>query len=62
VPLAETYVDHYAVRMSQGGTIFHVVLHDAEHRTEAVHILEHLGVPELSEVDHGPWDYEMLNT
>ena len=29
--------------MTFGGAIVHVVLHDAEHRSEALHILEHLG-------------------
>jgi uncharacterized damage-inducible protein DinB len=60
--LEETYIDHYDARKSFGGTILHVVLHNAEHRTEAVHILERLGVPNLPEVDHGLWDYELLNS
>ena len=57
-----TFVDHYAVDKTFGGTILHVVLHNAEHRTEALHILERLGVPNVPEVDHGLWDYETLNT
>ena len=57
-----TYVDHYDARKSFGGTILHVVLHNAEHRTEALHILERLGMPDVPEVDHGLWDYELLNT
>lgn len=60
--LDETYVDHYEVRKSMAGTILHVVLHDEGHRTEVVHILTRLGVPDLPEVDHGLWDYELLNT
>ncbi|MBW3633958.1 MAG: DinB family protein [Chloroflexi bacterium] len=60
--LADTFVDHYTARKSFGGTILHVVLHNAEHRTEALHILERLGVPDVPEVDHGLWDYETLNT
>ena len=59
--LEDTYIDHYDARKSFGGTILHVVLHNAEHRTEALHILERLGVPNLPEVDHGLWDYELLN-
>ena len=59
--LEDTFVDHYAARKSFGGTILHVVLHNAEHRTEALHILERLGVPDVPEVDHGLWDYELLN-
>jgi uncharacterized damage-inducible protein DinB len=60
--LEDTYIDHYDARKSFGGTILHVVLHNAEHRTEALHILERLGVPNLPEVDHGLWDYELLNS
>lgn len=59
--LDETYIDHYDVRKSVGGTVLHVVLHNAEHRTEAVHILTRLGLPGPIEVDHGLWDYELLN-
>ena len=55
--LDDTFVDHYDARMTFGGTILHVVLHNAEHRSEALHILERLGVPDLPEVDHGLWDY-----
>ena len=60
--LDDTFIDHYDARKSLGGTILHVVLHNAEHRTEAVHILTRLGVPGPPEVDHGLWDYEMLNS
>ena len=60
--LDDTFIDHYDARKSFGGTILHVVLHNAEHRTEALHILERLGVPDLPEVDHGLWDYELLNS
>ncbi|MDP9366668.1 MAG: DinB family protein [Chloroflexota bacterium] len=56
--LEDTYIDHFAARKTFGGTIIHVVLHNAEHRSEALHILERLGVPDLPEVDHGLWDYE----
>ena len=52
----DTFVDHYGGRMTFGGAVIHVVLHNAEHRTEALHILERLGVPDLPEVDHGLWD------
>ena len=38
-----TFVDHFGERMTFGGAIVHVVLHDAEHRSEALHILERLG-------------------
>jgi uncharacterized damage-inducible protein DinB len=58
--LEETFVDHYGSNMTFGGAIFHVILHDEGHRTEAVHILARLGIPELVqvEVDHGLWDFK----
>lgn len=56
--LDDTFVDHFATRMTFGGAIIHVVLHNAEHRSEALHILERLGVPDLPEVDHGLWDHK----
>jgi len=60
--LDETYIDHYDARKSFGGTVLHVILHNAEHRTEALHILERLAGPNPPEVDHGLWDYELLNS
>lgn len=60
--LANTYVDHYAVHKSVGGTILAVVEHNEGHRTEVLHILDRLGVPDLPEVDFGVWDYLLHNT
>ncbi len=59
--LDDTFVDHFGGRMTFGGAVLHVALHDEGHRIEALHILERLGVPDLPEVDHGLWDYETLN-
>jgi uncharacterized damage-inducible protein DinB len=56
--LEETFTDHYDSPMTFGGAILHVILHNAEHRTEVLHIFERLGVPHLPEVDHGLWDYK----
>ena len=60
--LGATFIDHYDVRKSFGGTILMVIEHNAEHRTEALHILQRLGVPDLPEVDLGVWDYLLHNT
>jgi len=60
--LDAVFVDHYGVRKSFGGTILMIVEHNAEHRTEILHILERLGVPHLPEVDLGAWEYLLLNT
>lgn len=53
--LDDAFVDHFGGHMTFGGAILHVVLHDAEHRAEALHILQRLGAPDLPEVDHGFW-------
>jgi uncharacterized damage-inducible protein DinB len=55
--LEETFTDYFGEPMRFGGAIVHVVLHNAEHRTEALHILERLGVPDLPRLDHGLWDH-----
>ncbi len=60
--LDETFVDHYAVRKSMGGTILMVTAHNTEHRTEVLHILARFGVHDLPEVDLGVWDYLLHNT
>ena len=59
--LAETFVDHYEVRKSFGGTILMLVEHNAQHRTEARHMLQRLGLLDLPEVDLGVWDYLLHN-
>jgi uncharacterized damage-inducible protein DinB len=41
-----------------GGAILHVVLHNAEHRTEVLYMLERLGVADLPEIDHELWDFK----
>ncbi len=57
--LEETFLDHYGYPQTFGGVILMVILHDETHRTEVVHMLARLGVPELAhiELDHGLWDF-----
>ena len=54
--LEDTFVDHFGGDVTFGGVIIHVVQHNADHRTEVLHILQRLGVPDLPEVDHALWD------
>lgn len=42
--LDETFVDHMGHPQSYGATILQVLYHDVHHRSEAIHILERLGV------------------
>lgn len=53
----DTFSDFYGEQQTFGGAILHVILHSAEHRTEAVHILSRLGLPEVPELDYGLWDF-----
>ena len=54
--LDDSFVDDYGATMSYGGVMLHVILHNAEHRSEMLHILQRLGVADLPEIDHGLWD------
>jgi uncharacterized damage-inducible protein DinB len=57
--LDDTFVDHFGERPTLGGAIVHVILHNAEHRTEIVYILNRLGLPpEGLEVDHLLWEHK----
>jgi uncharacterized damage-inducible protein DinB len=56
--LDETFVDHYDYRQSVGATIIQVALHNAQHRNEARHILERLGVSGLrGDFDPQEWEH-----
>ena len=55
--LEDTFRDIFGDDQTYGGAIIHVVLHNEGHRTEALHILARLGVPELPEIDHALWDF-----
>jgi uncharacterized damage-inducible protein DinB len=59
--LDDIFVDHYEVRKSMDGTIVTVVMHNVEHNSEVLHILNRLGVPDLPEIDFGVWDYMLHN-
>jgi uncharacterized damage-inducible protein DinB len=54
--LDETVLDDYGAQISRGGVIIHVLLHNAEHRSEILHMLVRLGVAEPPEIDHALWD------
>ena len=57
--LDDTFFDDSGYPFTYGGAILMVILHDEGHRTEIVHMLARLGVPELVgvEVDYGLWDF-----
>ena len=59
--LDNTFTDRFGAEISYGGAIIHVILHNAEHRTEILHILQRLGLSDLPEVDHALWDITVRN-
>ncbi len=60
--LDETFINHYSVRQSFGATILHVVLHNAQHRSEGLHILQRLGLTDLPDGDPQEWEYMMARS
>ena len=52
-----TFIDHWNYPQSMGGTVIQVLMHNEEHRTEALHILKRLGVPDLPELDPQAWEH-----
>ncbi len=53
-------LDDPPARKTFGGTIAHIIIHDMLHRSELLHMLARLGVPDLIEGDVLSW--ESLNT
>lgn len=53
----ETFVDHWKLPVTFGGTIVQVPQHNVEHRAEILHILQRLGLPDVPEVDHLLWEH-----
>jgi uncharacterized damage-inducible protein DinB len=53
-----TFVDHFDERQSFGATILHVAWHNAQHRSEALHILARLSVPDLPNGDPQEWEHK----
>ena len=54
----DTFVDHFAIRQELGATIIHVILHNMQHRGEALHMLQRLGVPDLPDGDPQEWEQD----
>lgn len=55
--LDETFLDHYTYPQSLGATIIQVLHHNAQHRAEARHILERLGVSVRGDLDPQEWEH-----
>ena len=55
--LDETFVDHFSYRQSLGATILQVLHHNAQHRAEARHMLQRLGLTRLWDFDPQEWEH-----
>ena len=49
-------LDEPPQRKTYGGAITHVLIHNAQHRSEILHLLQRLGVPDLPEGDVLSWE------
>ncbi len=49
-------LDNPPRQKSFGGTILHVITHNHQHRAEAIHMLNQLGVPDVIEGDLLDWE------
>jgi uncharacterized damage-inducible protein DinB len=54
--LNDTFVDDEGGNPTFGSAFIHVILHDGQHRSEALHMLERLGVPDLPEGNPLEWE------
>lgn len=55
--LDEIFIDVYGYPQSVGATIIQVIHHNAQHRSEALHILKRLGVSDLPDGDPQEWEH-----
>jgi uncharacterized damage-inducible protein DinB len=60
--LDDTFVSDGGARETFGGAIVHVLHHNAQHRGEALHMLDRLGVPGLPEGNPLEWEYATLHS
>lgn len=54
----DTFVDFYNYPQTFGATILHLVFHNVQHRSDVLHILQRLGVPDLPEADPQEWEHD----
>jgi uncharacterized damage-inducible protein DinB len=54
--LVDTFVHHMGYPQSLGSTIIHLMYHNAQHRGDARHFLERLGVSDLWDFDPQEWE------
>ena len=55
--LDETFTDHYGITQTFGATIIQVILHNHQHRSDVLHILQRLDVPDLPDGDPQEWEH-----
>ncbi len=56
--LDDTFTDHHDIQQSYGATILQVMAwHNVHHRSEILHMLQRLGVPDLPDGDPQEWEH-----
>jgi uncharacterized damage-inducible protein DinB len=55
--LNDTFIDHHDYPQEIGATILQVSMHNQQHRSEILHILQRLGVPNLPDGDVQEWQH-----
>jgi uncharacterized damage-inducible protein DinB len=53
----ETFIDHHDYPQEIGATILQVSMHNMQHRSEILHILQRLGIPNLPDGDVQEWQH-----
>jgi uncharacterized damage-inducible protein DinB len=56
--LDEIFTDHHGIPQSYGATVLQVLAwHNVHHRSEVLHMLQRLGVPDLPDGDPQEWEH-----
>ena len=58
--LDETFIDHHNYPQEVGATILQVSMHNQQHRSDVLHILQRLGVPNLPDGDVQEWQHAAI--
>ena len=58
--LDERFVDDFGASITQIGAALHVLMHNEEHRSEILHLLQRLAIPDVPEIDLALWEIQRI--
>ncbi|MCC6945611.1 MAG: DinB family protein [Thermomicrobiales bacterium] len=58
--LEDRFADDYGGSITQIGAALHVLLHNVEHRSEILHLLQRLKIPDVPEIDLALWEIQRI--